>query len=66
MRNAVKNLVALVVTLSLAVFIDLPMAMGQLVWFGFVWLIKANPTESDTEIASLLGVEPWWEEEDIW
>ena len=66
MKNAVLNLITLIITLAMAVFIDLPMAVGQLVWFGFVWFIKANPTESDVQIASLLGVEPWWEEEDIW
>ncbi len=66
MKKAVKNLLALIVTLVMAIFIDLPLAVGQFLWFGFVWFIKANPTESDVAIASFLGIEPWWDEWEVW
>ena len=65
MKNAVMELVKLVVILVASILIDLPLLVAQVIWFGFAWFIKANPTSSDIEIASLLGVESWWDEQEV-
>ena len=65
MRKAVMDLMKLVVILLAAILIDLPLLVAQVIWFGFVWFVKARPTASDIEIASFLGVEPWWDEQEV-
>ena len=61
MKSAVMNLLALVVTLMIAI-IDLPFMVGSVIAFAIAWGLQvSNPTDADKEIASYLGIEPWWE-----
>ena len=61
MRNAVKSLLALIVTL-IAAIIDIPFMIGSGISFGIAWGLRVeHPTDADKEIASYLGIEPWWE-----
>ena len=61
MRKAVENLVALIMTLVIAIF-DLPFMVGNVIAFAIAWALQiSHPTDADKEIASYLGIEPWWE-----
>ena len=61
MRNVVENLVALIATL-IAAIIDLPFMVGSVIAFAIAWSLQVeHPTDADKEIASYLGIEPWWE-----